>query len=274
MARPDHVVVRFSITMKMDFRTQCRMFVRSLFIQGAWDYERAQGLGFAWCLDPWLKGLYPRGGQELKNARQRHMEYFNTQPYMAGIVLGAAARMEESAARHPTPALENRIVQVKKSMEAALAGIGDPLFWGAWRPLCAALAMALVFALPTAHQRPVVFGVVVYLILYNILAQWFRWSGIRWGYEFGEQVAERLKRLDLQRSLRRIRYSGLILAAFAVIATVAVPILRGGAGALWPVFVRGSLLLMCLAMKRMRWTALRAYGALTALAIGAALALP
>ena len=150
---------------------------------------------------------------------------------MAGIVLGVVARMEESEARNPTPPLEKRIIQIKKSMGAALAGIGDPFFWGAWRPLCAALAMVLAFVPPMARRQSVIIGVASYLILYNIPAQWIRWSGIHWGYEFGEQVAEQLKRLQLQKSLKHVRYSGLILAAIAAIAIIAAPVLRGKAGA-------------------------------------------
>lgn len=194
-------------------------------------------------------------------AWQRQMEYFSTQPYMAGIVLGVAARMEESESREPSRALEERITQVKKSMGAALAGIGDPLFLGAWRPLCAAIAIILGLVLPADHRTAAVIGITAYLILYNIPAGWIRWSGIRWGYESGEQVVEKLKNLRLHKSLTHVRRVGLV----AAISLGIVAVLRAGDLGFQPTMMRGGLLLLCLEMKRRGWGALKAYAALATL---------
>jgi len=196
-------------------------------------------------------------------ARQRQMEYFSTQPYMVGIILGVAARMEELESCNPNRALEERITQVKKSMGAALAGIGDPLFLGAWRPLCAAIAMILGLVLPAAHREAAVIGIMAYLILYNTPAGWIRWNGIRWGYESGEQVVEKLKGLRLHRSLTLVRRAGFVLVACLIVTAI----LRAGEPGLRPSLLRGGLLLLCFGIKRTGWDALKAYAVLAALGI-------
>ncbi len=62
-----------------------------------------QSLGFAYAMLPALKRLYP-DPQEYRARLQLHMEYFNTQPYLASFILGAAVRMEEERATGRAPA--------------------------------------------------------------------------------------------------------------------------------------------------------------------------
>ena len=54
---------------------------RSFFLQCSWNLERMQNLGFLYSLMPVLKKLYPRE-QDLREAQARHLELFNSQPYM------------------------------------------------------------------------------------------------------------------------------------------------------------------------------------------------
>ena len=48
-------------------------FIRSNFLQGSWNMERMQALGFAFGMVPILKRLYT--GEELKQAMKRHLEF-------------------------------------------------------------------------------------------------------------------------------------------------------------------------------------------------------
>lgn len=59
---------------------------RSTFIQGSWNYERMQNGGWAYSLIPALKKLYP-SGEEAKEALKRHLEFFNTHPYVAAPII-------------------------------------------------------------------------------------------------------------------------------------------------------------------------------------------
>jgi len=207
----------------MDTGTRLRMFWRSLFLQACWNYERMQSLGFAYCLEPWLESLHEDDPQAVRDAMRRHLEYFNTQPYMASFVLGVIARLEEDLANAPAgkrAAIEARIGAVKRSFGASLAGIGDAVFWGALKPGCAALAIlaALVlWTLRVPHAVPL--ALAVYLATYNIPALWVRWEGLGMGYEEGDAgVAMELKRFRWQERLRRLRWTGLGMTAALVAA--------------------------------------------------------
>lgn len=72
---------------------------RSNLFQGSWNFERMQALGFAYSMVPVIKRLYPDpNSQERKDAIKRHLEFFNTQPFVAAPVLGVTIAMEEERA--------------------------------------------------------------------------------------------------------------------------------------------------------------------------------
>lgn len=70
---------------------------RSQLLQGSWNYERMQNGGWVYSLIPALKKLYP-GQEESKAALQRHLEFFNTHPYVAAPILGVTLALEEERA--------------------------------------------------------------------------------------------------------------------------------------------------------------------------------
>ena len=70
-------------------------FFRQFMIQGSWNYRSILGSGFAFCMIPLLRkrGL---SGDGLDDAVRSQMGTFNAHPYLAGVALGAVARMEGS----------------------------------------------------------------------------------------------------------------------------------------------------------------------------------
>ena len=61
--------------------------LRSNLFQGSWNFERMQALGFAYSMVPVIRRLYPdQDSQERKDAIKRHLEFFNTQPFVAAPV--------------------------------------------------------------------------------------------------------------------------------------------------------------------------------------------
>lgn len=60
---------------------------RSTFLQGSWNYERMQNLGWAFSLIPAIKKLYTTK-EDRAAALTRHMEFFNTHPYVASPIIG------------------------------------------------------------------------------------------------------------------------------------------------------------------------------------------
>ncbi len=64
------------------------VFLRSNLFQGSWNFERMQALGFCFSMVPAIRRLYPENNDARKQAIKRHLEFFNTHPYVAAPVLG------------------------------------------------------------------------------------------------------------------------------------------------------------------------------------------
>ena len=74
------------------------VMLRSQFLQGSWNYERMQNGGWAYSLIPALKKLYPNK-DDASAALKRHLEFFNTHPYIAAPILGVTLALEEEQLR-------------------------------------------------------------------------------------------------------------------------------------------------------------------------------
>lgn len=74
-----------------------RVWWRSQFLQGSWNYERMQNMGWAYALIPALKKLYT-SPEDRAAALERHMEFFNTHPYVAAPIIGVTLALEEERA--------------------------------------------------------------------------------------------------------------------------------------------------------------------------------
>ncbi|MBI5242055.1 MAG: PTS system mannose/fructose/sorbose family transporter subunit IID [Elusimicrobia bacterium] len=246
----------------MDRRLQSRIFTRSFLMQACWSFERMQNLGFLFAIEPWLDRIYPEP-ERRRAAAARHLEFFNTQPYMASWTLGVVGALEERLARSPEqdrPTAEARLGALKKAMASALAAVGDTLFWGALRPACAAVAIAAWGLFWTAGlPHPILAGCLLYLALFNIPALWTRWQGIRLGYLWQESLSAELGRYRWQRAAVWIRIAGLSAAVLTALAALLVP--PWGAFSRWSVAVLGA----CVALKAAGVSAGRIYLGLIAL---------
>jgi len=188
----------------MTFRLKARLFARSLLLQSCWSYERMQGLGFAYSIEPFV-------GRE--QARARHLEFFNTQPFVAPLVLGMSCALEEQARALPEPersAKLARLKALKSGAACALAAVADSLFWGSLRPMCAALGWLASLVVTRTHGAELGAGAaaLVYLISYNVPSLWTRWKGLELGYAWGERLAVELKNLRPRALIRRTAAAG------------------------------------------------------------------
>jgi mannose/fructose/N-acetylgalactosamine-specific phosphotransferase system component IID len=210
--------------MTFDFKTRRRVFYRLLLLQSTWSFERMQGLGFAWALQPWLERLH-QDAEARSKALERHAEYFNTQPYVASLIVGLVCRLEEQAVGLPVDQREAayaRLHAVKNSMGSSLAGMGDAFFWTALRPAAAACGLFVgVVCLKLGAPRAGVAMAAAYLFAYNVPALWLRWRGLALGYDWGEQLPTRLRALDVQALVRRVRVAGTALALALFVAAAA-----------------------------------------------------
>lgn len=156
------------------------VFYRSNLHQGSWNFERMQSLGYAFEMVPAIRRLYPEGSQERKDAIKRHLEFFNTHPYMTAPILGINLAMEEQRANGM--AIDDAAINgMKVGLMGPLAGVGDPIFWGTLRPVIGA------FCATIAAQGSVL-GPILFFVLYNLIRLLVRYAGIVYGYRKGMEV--------------------------------------------------------------------------------------
>lgn len=191
-----------------------RMAVRASALQATWNYERQQGLGFSFALEPALERLYPDASERSERVAE-HTAYFNTQPTLASVALGAVARLEERrAAGEPLDA--GAIGRVKGVLASSLAAFGDRLFWFSLRPFVACLGVLLV----TVGVHPALSALAM-LLCYNGLHQTVRILGLRWGYDRGPAVLDAALRERLQGWIRFLCGAGAALTGVLVAVVLA-----------------------------------------------------
>ncbi|HEX2208586.1 MAG TPA: PTS system mannose/fructose/sorbose family transporter subunit IID [Longimicrobium sp.] len=232
------------------------MLLRSLAVQGSWNYTTLIGTGLAYVLAPALRHLYADDPARLREALARHAELFNAHPYLAVLAAGALARLEGDGVPRET------IDRFKSAIRGSLGSLGDRLVWLMWRPACALLMVALLLA-----GAGWWIAVLAFLVSYNALHLWMRAWGLRAGLRDGLQVARALREAPFERLGERAGDAGAVLSGFAAVLAVGwggeagLPYAAVGAAALAAGIVLGP---------RVRWVAAVALTAI--LVAGVALA--
>ena len=156
---------------------------RSTFLQGSWNYERMQNGCWCYALIPALKKFY-KTEEERKAALERHLEFFNTHPYLASPVIGVTLALEEERANGAE--IDNAAIQgVKIGMMGPLAGVGDPVFWFTVRPILGALGASLALS-------GNIMGPILFFVLWNIIRWAFMWYTQELGYRAGSEITKDL----------------------------------------------------------------------------------
>jgi mannose/fructose/N-acetylgalactosamine-specific phosphotransferase system component IID len=198
-----------------------RVLIRSLSVQGSWNYRSLIGTGFAYALMPVLRSIYRDRPAELQAAVRRHAELFNSHPYLAPLALGAVATMEND--ERP-----DVVARFKAAVRGSLGTLGDRLVWAGWRPVCALLALLLV-----ALGADWWVAVVAFLVVYNAGHFWLRWWSFRFGLAHGKHVGEELRRIPVQKVQRTLDFAGAMLVGALLPLVIVRPALPGWGGALW-----------------------------------------
>ncbi len=244
----------------LPWRTELAMLIRSLAIQGAWNYETLLGNGIGFCMEPALR-LLPGGihSPRFKEAMARQSTYFNAHPYLASVAVGALARAELDG--EPPEKIE----RFRTALAGPLGSVGDRLVWAGWLPFCSLVALAIFGAGGGAMAV-----LVTFLGLYNVGHLALRAWGLRTGWNRGLHVAQALGNPVLRRGPQVIAP----LAAFAAGLGVPLALLRiigPGRALLGVVFVGaalGAVLIVRLQGRTDGWRlALAAYVATILLAV-------
>ena len=156
---------------------------RHQFLQGSWNYERMQNGGWCYSIIPAIKKLYPNKEDKVA-ALKRHMELYNTHPYVSAPVMGVTLALEEERA-NGAEINDTAIQGVKVGMMGPLAGVGDPVFWFTLRPILGALGASLALS-------GNIIGPLIFFFAWNIIRIAFLWYTQEFGYKVGTSIAQDL----------------------------------------------------------------------------------
>ena len=156
---------------------------RHQFLQGSWNYERMQNGGWCYAMIPAIKALY-KDKEEQAAALKRHLEFYNTQPFVSAPIIGVTLALEEERANGIE--IEDQAIQgVKVGMMGPLAGVGDPVFWFTIRPILGALGASMAMG-------GSIVGPLLFFIAWNLIRMAFLWYTQEFGYSVGTTIAKDL----------------------------------------------------------------------------------
>ena len=199
--------------LRLSKKDRISVWWRSTFIQGSWNYERMQNGGWAYAMIPAIKKLY-KSKEDRSAALKRHLEFFNTHPYVASPILGVTLALEEERA-NGAPVDDVAIQGVKVGMMGPLAGIGDPVFWFTIKPILGALAASLA-------MNGNILGPILYFVLWNLLRMGFTWYTQEFGYKAGSKITDDLSGGMLQDITKGASILGMFILGALVNRWVAV----------------------------------------------------
>lgn len=162
-----------------------KVFWRSIPMEATWNYERQMHYGFCYSILPVLERLY--SGDDLADAMTRHMEFYNTTPFIISFPIGIAAAQEERNAEEPDEFDVTSISAIKTALMGPLAGIGDSFFWGTLRIIGTGVGTSLAL-------QGNILGPILYLLIFNVPHFVLRYFGTFLGYNLGTDFLTQIEK--------------------------------------------------------------------------------
>ena len=156
----------------------------TFFSHANYNYERLEATGLVFAMKPVIKKLYGDRPDEYKACIQRHMQFFNTEPHIGGVIPGIVLALEEERA-NGAPITDEAINGVKTGLMGPFAGIGDTLWQGTLTPIL------LAFGISLGSQGNLLGPVIYTLLMFGIM---FPVAYICWmkGYSLGKEGIEKI----------------------------------------------------------------------------------
>ena len=176
-------------------------WIRSLFVQASFNYDRMIAIGAAWAIQPLLRSL-PK--ERYREAMERGTQFFNAHPYLVGMAMSAVAKAEQDG----LPG--DMVRRLRHALISPLGSLGDRLIWAGLMPFAVGVGLTV-----GALVSPVA-GAVVFLILYNAAHFALRTWALREGWRKGRTVARALTAKGIQRGLRIAGPLGGLAVGFAI----------------------------------------------------------
>jgi PTS system mannose-specific IID component len=156
-------------------------------------------------MKPIIKKLYP-DAQRRSEALETHLEFFNTQPFMAAPILGANIALEEQTEGNIP---KQAVTGLKTGMMGPFAGIGDSFFFAIYNTIIFSIGSYL--ALDGSIAGPLLVFLFSF-IPFTLFRYWTFWQGYKQGTRLVAQMAGGM--------LRRLTDAAAILGLVVVGALV------------------------------------------------------
>jgi mannose PTS system EIID component len=182
------------------FRAMLRLFA----VQGTWNYERMLGVGMGYAAEPLLEDLKAVDPVRHGEAVARSAEFFNCNPNLAGLALGATTRAEYEAVPGP------QIVRLRTALCSPLGAMGDELFWAGLVP--SLVGAALIGVVLGAGW----WAIAGFILTYNAIRLWTSYWSLGVGIASGMRVGSAIGASWLPKAIERVSPA----AAFAVGAAI------------------------------------------------------
>lgn len=206
--------------------------MRSLLLQGFWNYKKMQNVGMLFIMYPYLCMLYEAKDKFFKRSVLRNLENFNTNPVMVSFCLGAVMKQEKILSKVTDNlsvfyAQEREWLNIRASIATTVASLGDRLFWSTLKPLslvCAFVVLCLgqVHFLNDSSNAgslgfAVLFATVLAFLVYNIPVFITRYKGFKLGYDGTEENFFGLINVNWNKIIISLKTLGQILTVFVFI---------------------------------------------------------
>lgn len=191
----------------MAVTARLRALARLYSVQADWNYERMLGAGMGYAAEPLLDALGERDPARHAEAVARSAEFFNCNPNLAGLALGALVRAELDG----VPGAQ--VSRLRTALCGPLGAVGDRLFWAGLVPFLSGLT---VVAVALGGGLVAVLGM---LVAYNAIRAATGWWALNAGLREGVHVGHAISSSWLPAAAERIGPPAGLVVGFALPVT-------------------------------------------------------
>lgn len=173
-----------NLTKKDLHAAQFRAWIFQIF---GFNFETMNSMGWTLAMGPSLEKLYTDNPELVAEKLNKHMQFYNTHPYMHNIIFGAALALEETKEEGCTDAA----IALRTGLMGPFAGLGDSLFFVTLKVILGSIAAymalegsAIGVAIAFCGMLPVLF-----------LRYRFFWIGYNQGTKFITNNKDKLQLL-------------------------------------------------------------------------------
>lgn len=189
-----------------------KVFIRTHLMMSVWNFQRMLNIGFVFSLYP-ITRVLDLDKEKSREFYQRHLNFYNSHPYFASVVLGIIIKKEEElsqASQEEQKAKIQAIDLTKRGFMGPMGALGDSLVWESYRPMIGAgLILFILLAIPNITLA--YSGILIYFLLYNLLNEYIRFKGVFEGYQKGELIIKDIQALNIPGLNERLKDIGTFL---------------------------------------------------------------